>query len=494
MKQNKASVALAVCVAMGLAGCASTPTNQLSDIEIHEQRQSALGDIQKRRASIKPELEDRELKWFATQEFERAEAAWQRAEEQFDIVIESPEKISERLGVFNSRTRGQVIDEGLSQAADALNKANVIRAEAQLILAEGLSNDRVLKELDVEKYYNLQYRQTRTTLKSLVDAIARDRKTTAINGLPALLRVQREVEVRTVRAIYLTGHEKGLRTLRREFIHQVAPQTFKAAQTSYDRAHAFIAEEPRNKVRIEEYIEATRFDMEHARHIGEDVKFLQAHEAADYERYLLNFEKNLNRIRQALEMDDLRDVSIARQAEMINTHIQEQQQKEQPELVAMRERLAEIQAELDVALSDLEEKNQTMVLMAEQNAGYKALVEALQAEREEMLAAQAETEEFAEAEEVAEVDEVVEAEEVAEVDEVVEAEEVAEVDEVVEAEEVAEVDEVVEAEEVAEVDEVVEAEEVAEIDEVVEAEEVAEVDEVAEMEETVEAETPSEEA
>ena len=120
-----------------------------------------------------------------------------------------------------------------------------------------------------------------------------------------ILPAKRTFSIKTVRAIHLTEPKDKLAELHREFIHQYAPQTFQAAQSTYDSAHAFIAQEPRNETRILEHVAATEFAISHARHIGKDVHFLEAHDVVDYERYLLTFERNLNRIRQSLEMDEL---------------------------------------------------------------------------------------------------------------------------------------------------------------------------------------------
>ena len=130
-------------------GCASTPTSGLTESELQVQRLSVLAEIEQRREEIKPQLADKELHWFATAQVEKAKASWNQAEEQYLLVAESPERLSQRLGVFNSRARGVVIDTALNDAIEALNRANVIRAEAQVVLSEAFSNDEVLKQLEV---------------------------------------------------------------------------------------------------------------------------------------------------------------------------------------------------------------------------------------------------------------------------------------------------------------------------------------------------------
>lgn len=98
-------------------------------------------------------------------------------------------------------------------------------------------------------------------LKGLVDAIAQDRMDDAVKGLPGLLRIQRELEVRTVLAIYLLQHGDKLLELE--------------------------VEDPRNTSQISERADQAGFRIKHAMQIGKDVRFLQAHETTDYERYLL---------------------------------------------------------------------------------------------------------------------------------------------------------------------------------------------------------------
>ena len=386
VRHNNVSMAVAICMALGLAGCASTPTSDLTDEEIQVQRLSALAEIEQRRDEIKGQLVDKELHWFATEQVEIAKSSWNRAEEQYLLVAESPQRLTERLSVFNSSSRGVVIDDALNNAIEALNRANVIRAEAQVVLSEAFANDDILQELEAKEQFSEDYIETRRNLKVLVDAIAEDRKNVAVSGLPGVLRSQHKLEVKTVRAIHLTEPKNKLSELERELIHQYAPQTFQSAQSTYNSARAFIAQEPRNQARILEHVAATEFAISHARHIGKDVLYLQAHDVVDYERYLLVFERNLNRIRQALEMDDLRDNSISDQAGLIHKHLLAMQE-EQPEVITLREELAQATSELTETLGQLKTAEAELKLELEKNSGYESLIAALQVEHDELSAA-----------------------------------------------------------------------------------------------------------
>ena len=295
--------------------------------------------IEAQRDALAPLLADEELAWYAGAQIAQAKAAWQKAQEQYDIVSQDPQRLSQSLGMFSSTTRQQALEAALLEATQAANQAGQIRTEAQQVLAEALSSRTILLELEAHERYGQRYGELEVMLKSLVDAVAAGRKDDAVNGLPGLLREQRALEVRTVTAISLSAHQEAIRTLQAEGIDQVAPQTYAAAVAQYNSARAFITEQPRNQAGIQEVADATGFAVRHARHIGKDVKFLQAHEAQDYERYLLGFEMHLNRIRKALELADLRDRSIAEQAEALDSHIRAQLDSEQPVIEGLRQEL-----------------------------------------------------------------------------------------------------------------------------------------------------------
>ncbi|GAA4882212.1 hypothetical protein [Ferrimonas pelagia] len=373
---NNKSLALAVVLALGVTGCASTDIDPQQASELQAQRLSAVAAIESRRDALKPMLEDEELRWYATAHLAAADEAWAEAEEQYQVVVGAPDRLTERLGMFNSTTRQQALDAALLQASQALNTATQIRLDAQQVLATALENREILVEMGADERYANQFGETETMLKSLVDAIASDRKDDAVKGLPGLLREQRRVEVRTVTAIHLTGHQAKLRELQNELIDVAAPQTYASAVASYNAARAFINEQPRNEARILEMAAATDFAIRHAEHIGKDVKYLDAHEMQDYERYLLGFERHLNRIREALELSDLRDNSIAKQAKLLDEHIRSTLEQEQPQLEALRTELANAKA----ALAESVEQVQTLTAQSEQANGKVAELESLVAQ------------------------------------------------------------------------------------------------------------------
>ena len=400
MKRNKVSLAVTLALVTVISGCASTPKTDLSEGEVQSQQLSAIANIEDQRETISPQLEDEDLQWFATEQFAIAQAAWDRADQQYRIVARSPSRINERMSMFNATTRVETINEALAESLEALNKANMIRSEARITLAEAFDNRTVLDALEAEELFGQDYREAETMLKSLVDAIAQGRNEDALNGLPGLLRTQHQVEVKTVRAVRLTEYKGMLENLHTELTHEVAPQTFASAQAAHDRAYAFIGQEPRNETRIDELVDATRFAIEHTRHISRDVRFLQAHEAEDYERYLLNIESQLNGIREVLEIDDLRDRSIADQAVALQGYLQEQKENDAPELIALREELSEVQEELITTLESLTAKSEKLESKQTKLDELESLVALMQNEREEIIAVNAELEEELAASEV----------------------------------------------------------------------------------------------
>ena len=153
MNQNKSSIALAVFLALGLTGCASTPTSEINQAEAQAQRLSAISSIEERREIIKEQLDDEELAWFATALTNQAKESWSNAQEQYVVVVQAPERLNERLRMFNSTTRGEALDQHLTEAVEALNNANVIRAEAKIVLSDAFANNNILNELEAQKTF-----------------------------------------------------------------------------------------------------------------------------------------------------------------------------------------------------------------------------------------------------------------------------------------------------------------------------------------------------
>ncbi|SHH95280.1 coiled-coil domain-containing protein [Ferrimonas marina] len=386
----KKSLACALLVAMMAGGCASTQNDPQQANEIQAQRLSALAAIEQQRDSIQPLLADDELAWFATAQVRAAKSAWAQAQEQYTLVQDAPDRLVERLGVFNSTTRQAALEQALLEASGHLSNAVQVRDQVKQVLAEALANREVLVELDAESRFPTQSGKTQTLLKTLVDAVAQGREDDAIAGLPGLLREQRSLEVRTVTAINMVPLKNRMLELQNDLIDVVAPQTYATAMAAYNAGVAFIAEQPRNQAKIEEHVTATAFAIRHAAHIGKDVKFLDAHQVEDYERYLLGFERYLNRIRLALELDDLRDRSIADQAKALDEHLRAIQQSDGDAMSQLREALAQAEKALEQSGQELTQASEQLAQRDGKIAELEGVVAMLQQQQEVMTAQQQE--------------------------------------------------------------------------------------------------------
>ncbi|SHH77189.1 hypothetical protein SAMN02745129_2901 [Ferrimonas marina] len=317
---------------LGLAGCASQPSVDPAT-QNPDKQQAQIDAVWSRIDALEGPLQDEELAWFATAQMRRANSTWQDARQQYQLYAQTPERMYERLGVFSTRSRYQASQESLEDAEKLVQQAQEIRDQAKEQLAEPFHNREVLRSLDAQSLHSTTYQQLDEQLKSLVDNIASGRLSRALSAQPALLKAQRELEVRTVRDIYLTPHRRELERQKNEGLDQTAPASYEQASQRLEAAWKHVEAFPRDLDTVAAQAEATRFALAHSRHLGQDLQSLDKADRAERESYLLGLETQLAQLSHSLGMEDLRDRPLKQQLKELNKVLQKQMRQPEAGLV-----------------------------------------------------------------------------------------------------------------------------------------------------------------
>ncbi|GAA4877482.1 hypothetical protein [Ferrimonas pelagia] len=305
-----------------LTACASGPTVEQLE-QSQDQRQALVDDVALRIVQLETLAQDDDLGWFATAQVRKARTALQDAKAQYALFGEDPARMYERLGVFSTRSRLQAAQEALQDSEAAFDEAKGVRELAMEHLALAFANREVLRSLNAASLHPGRYQQLDQRLKGLVDAVAAGRLSRVRSGKPELLRHQHELEVSTVRDLYLTDHRQSLEQLRAASLDQTAPQTFAQASATLEAAWALVEGSPRALEQIAERAEATRFAIAHAHHLGNDLQQLDEQDKAGREIYLLAIEGQLAQLARTLALHDLREFPLQQQLTLLQDALEQ---------------------------------------------------------------------------------------------------------------------------------------------------------------------------
>ncbi len=298
-----------------LGGCASHPESEPQ--ASLDQQQARVVAIASGIGELEPVAADDDLAWFATAAMRRGRDALAEAQAQYALFAQQPERMYERLGVFSTRSRAQAAEDALTDAQQAFAQAQKVRTLAEVHLAEAFANRQVLRDLEAPRWYPEAYQQLEQRLKALVDLVAAERLTRVTEGEPALLAQQHQLEVKTVRQLYLARHRARLEELKGAGLDITAPQTYQAALRQLDRAWQAIEHAPRDQAGIAHEAETTRFAVAHAHHLGNELQQLDQQEKAEREIYLLSLEAQLAHLARVLGLPDLREYPLQQQLKQL---------------------------------------------------------------------------------------------------------------------------------------------------------------------------------
>ncbi|BDY04735.1 hypothetical protein [Ferrimonas sp. YFM] len=305
----------ALILSLLLTGCQSTPKlveeqqAQAQATEHYLNAQSHLEQLESRFS----ELNAQELSRFAPDQVKEAKEALEEAQEEFDDIRYTPAEADE----------GDVEDIllAVNQANTALNSANLIRQTAEKELAPTLEMMQILGKLEAASYYAREMKRAESTLEEMLEDVSDGDLEDAREEQAELLLLLQALEVKTVEKRELSSLAKQLDQMKRNRLAKVVPISFQGAVASLEMAKAVIAADPRNTLAIDQAVTKAEFELDHSRHIAQQVTHLRAMDSDDFEAFVLRAEGRLHKIAQALDGIDRRNLAQDDQAESVTKTI-----------------------------------------------------------------------------------------------------------------------------------------------------------------------------
>ncbi|MAF14848.1 MAG: hypothetical protein CMG93_02555 [Marinomonas sp.] len=328
LKDFKGSM-IAVSIAIALTGCATTGNNATNSLADEAARSELMIQINSVKQSIDAaekafeEGKELELNWYASEDFEEAKQALEKAKSYYAEYEANPDEAIDKTGFFSSTTNIEATEENLSIFTAKIASAKATRTLVQTTLTEAFDNREYLKTIDADQHFPDLVKALDKELKDLIDDIADDKTERAIAGQAELVAKQRALEVKTITKVYLTKAQESFQVLNNTNAKQVAPKSFSEASSTLTEALAFVASAPKQLEQIEEKANLSLFYTKRAELIADEVKQLRSlqQKPQEHESYILRIEALLSPIQEALGSKDARNLSFEEQTKALEDFV-----------------------------------------------------------------------------------------------------------------------------------------------------------------------------
>ena len=357
-------VASLVLLAALLAGCSSTPDKN-SNLSPEVNVEGVLQSANKVHRHWRNTLVDAEgLQLYAPERYATMMESWQRADNLFKDIQSTPELANQSFSLFSSVTYLdrfyndiEVVENNYTELVDLKKIADNVLKPAMVQLA-------YLNSIDANAHYRSEFVRLNRFYANLFSFVARDNLSRAREEQTEFLSRAHSLEVRVIKRIYITPQEEALRQLRRDDVRYYAPLSYARVEEEIQAGKDLIDKDPRAFDAINQVVSAIEFELAHAEHIAEEVKYLRDRNRDEYESYILTMEAKLLGISKALNDQDLRDLPLAEQAKRLSSEAA--QTREQYELVSRKQQPDQQRTQLETLKELIQAQNQQIAVLQAQ--------------------------------------------------------------------------------------------------------------------------------
>ncbi|MEW6995099.1 hypothetical protein AADZ84_12625 [Colwelliaceae bacterium MEBiC 14330] len=305
-----------------LTACQSTTKSQSTkSAEINQQTQyfaEAKISLDKLKGDISQGRIDK-LGYYAPATFKQAVSQFDEATEEYMDIAKNG---ASALNVFQSDTEQykqakQEIIHHIALANQKLKFSYSIKETAETTLAESFAHRDFLIAIGAPKIYGKTYKKLSKRVDDLVEYIDEGKVSKAQEKQPQLLADMHALEVLTVRQTALGQLDKDIAYIKKKRLAKYVPISHEQLITARNNANAILTATPRASDEIKTAVAQAEFELAHLYHTAKEVNTLRKIKTKDYEQYLLAKETQLHSISEALGIDDVRDMAIAKQVEAI---------------------------------------------------------------------------------------------------------------------------------------------------------------------------------
>ncbi|MDH4099286.1 MAG: hypothetical protein OEV28_01770 [Nitrospirota bacterium] len=192
----------------------------------------------------------------------------------------------------------------------SIGKGYAVKSAVKNQLAEVFSMRAALEEAKAPMYDKGRYDDVVGEIKDLIDYIERDRAERARGEIPALVAKMKTFETEAIKHHALNPAKLILSKASSQNAEEYAPRTLQEARTIYAQAEAYIMSNPHDKESVARLGSESLFAARHALYVAEAARDIQNMGTRASEDIVLDAERRLKRIAEALNHPDVRDRSL----------------------------------------------------------------------------------------------------------------------------------------------------------------------------------------
>ena len=365
-----------------LAGCSSTSpeeklAKQQQQNKIFAARVSESQAVMDKLTARINQTKADNIKYFAPKKLEDAVDEYRDAKKDYDEIIADK----------TEATKSQVADikEAAFKANAALDAAYVIKKNAETILVESFDIRSVLKSLKAPslKQYARSYKRLSDDIDDIVEDIADGDLEDARTDNGKLLPKLRALEVDVVQYVELSGVRARVASLKKQRASRYVPIAYKKSLSALGTAESTIAANVRDKEKITEVVAKTSFEIDRTSNILQAVQELASVKSNDREIYITKYENQLFKIAKAVAGKDLRNMTLAQQANEIVQLANSRNSALDTIKSSVEEAAAETETQLASLKAQVESKESLLQSQAAENSKLKALTTELEVKSQE---------------------------------------------------------------------------------------------------------------
>lgn len=324
MKNIKNAAVAGILVSL-LAGCQSTGNDQVQVVDELNSTTATQVDAYSLFEAINVLQQDwtkkladiDQYKLYSPTIMNQLKDAWEETTEVYKELAEDPTEATEDYSLFSSITYAEKYDELLGSTEKLFTKLVALKVVADDVLAEANDQMEYLEKLEAKAAYSTKYRQVYMAYTNLFKYVANDKVDQARVAQDKFLEQAKGLEVLVVTKKYVAPLKETLKKHRTNRLNITAPLTYKKAQTEIEKTELTVKSDSRDFDAIEKSVEVAKFELEHTVSVSSEDSRLSAVKNSKFESVVLNYEKSLLQLSEAVNGQDYRNKPLADQASAI---------------------------------------------------------------------------------------------------------------------------------------------------------------------------------
>jgi hypothetical protein len=281
-----------------------------------------------------------------------------------NYFLEASEALSEAQKSVTKKPKNELIGD-VAKGDAILDKGEAMMAIVQNRFAKEIELKGLLDKFNAAGIYPKEYEKVTSELSSLIEKVELEKADKIDKDKDELIKAMQALDIKTVQ--YTTLHASDVINIdtKSKNGEKQAPATLAVALEAYKYAENRIAQAPHEEEAVQRAGEEALFAARHARYVNEQVVNLQTQFKVAVEPIVLQQEKQLLDISNALGQKDLRDQPIDKQAAALalaaSQLVQAKEAQAQPKVetkpVAANEQIQALEKKLKEANDALEQAN-----------------------------------------------------------------------------------------------------------------------------------------